>query len=525
MEEKRIKVNEELTGDSSLFFTASSSAPPDMPSLGSRYEVRQLLGSGGMGEVWQVFDRELKAVLAVKVLKRALCRDAALVRRFEQEAKAVSSLKHPSLVSIYGFGTTDDGLPYLTMEYLSGETLAAYLERQGTIELAQALPLFCQIAQALAAVHDAGIVHRDLKPGNIFLSQIDGAYRIKLVDFGIAKIQAVEGRDAMTLTQTGEFFGSPLYMSPEQCKGEKVDGRCDIYALGCVMYECLSGVSPFQEQAENQLKVLLAQISSPPAPFHPGLLLPDSLKAVVIKCLAKEPSSRYSTVQALLKDLELIASGNLEGAPVQEGLPQSGGPGEILQTIIWTVIAVLVFFCLLAPRLPAQVSFVLAFLFLLAIGYGFYKLMQANDKLGSALHLDANSYRCFTIADLETVESLIGKLAAHGFPYRGSERFWGGFTLLFRQADRSVMQARCYYPEVYLERDGTRGEFLEFVEMNIDMRAREKGTDVNVIFSGTRLSSEPAQALKTMTSAHIYQLLSENYLHLSRTDSEKESQS
>ncbi len=366
MEEKPLKVNEELSGESSLFLTASSSEPPELPLLGTRYEVQNLLGEGGMGVVWQVFDRELKAVMAVKVLKRALCRDAAAVRRFEQEAKAVSSLKHPSLVTIYGFGTTNDGLPYLSMEYLSGETLAAYLERKGTLDLAQSLNLFCQIAEALAAVHEAGIVHRDLKPGNIFLSQIDGVYRIKLVDFGIAKVQAVEGRDAMTLTQTGEFFGSPLYMSPEQCKGEKIDGRCDIYALGCVMYECLSGVSPFQEQAENQLKLLLAQISSSPAPFHTGLLLPESLKAVVFKCLAKEPSARYSTVQALLSDLERITSGKLEGAQVQEALPQSGGSGEFLSTIIWTAIAVLVFFCLLAPHLPSPVSIVLAFLLLVS---------------------------------------------------------------------------------------------------------------------------------------------------------------
>ncbi len=518
MEEKPQKLNEELTGDSSLFLTASSSEPPDLPLLGARYEVRQLLGSGGMGEVWQVFDRDLKAVLAVKVLKRALCRDAAAVRRFEQEAKAVSSLKHPSLVSIYGFGTTDDGLPYLTMEYLSGQTLAAYLERQGTIDLAQALPLFCQIAQALAAVHAAGIVHRDLKPGNIFLRQVEGQYRIKLVDFGIAKVQALEGRDAMTLTQTGEFFGSPLYMSPEQCKGEKIDGRCDIYALGCVMYECLSGVSPFQEQAENQLKLLLAQISSPPAPFHPDLLLPASLKAVIFKCLAKEASARYSTVQALLKDLERISSGNQEGGYLQATVAESSNTGGVWpQSIIWIAITVLIFFCLFPRSLPEPLNLMLALLLLFALAYGFYKLFQTDR----GLQLEDNNYKCHTLADLQTVESLLSTLPSRGFPLKGIERFWGGLSILLRQNDRSVMQGRCYYPEICHRDDGSTDEILEFIEMNIDMRAREKGTDVNVIFSGTRLSAEAAQALKTMTSAHIYQLLSENYLQLSRTDSDK----
>ncbi|HMY52501.1 MAG TPA: serine/threonine-protein kinase [Candidatus Obscuribacter sp.] len=522
MEEKPLKVNEELSGESSLFLTASSSEPPELPLLGVRYEVQNLLGEGGMGVVWQVFDRELKAVMAVKVLKRALCRDAAAVRRFEQEAKAVSSLKHPSLVTIYGFGTTNDGLPYLSMEYLSGETLAAYLERKGTLDLAQSLNLFCQIAEALAAVHEAGIVHRDLKPGNIFLSQIDGVYRIKLVDFGIAKVQAVEGRDAMTLTQTGEFFGSPLYMSPEQCKGEKIDGRCDIYALGCVMYECLSGVSPFQEQAENQLKLLLAQISSPPAPFHTGLLLPESLKAVVFKCLAKEPSARYSTVQALLSDLERITSGNQEGSHLQATVAKSTTTGGAWsQSIVWIAITVLIFFCLFPRTLPEPLNLMLALLLLSALAYGFYKLFQTDR----GLRLEENSYKCHTLADIETVESLISTLPSRGFPLKGIERFWGGFSILLRQNDRSVMQGRCYYPEIYHRDDGSSYESLEFIEMNIDIRAGEKGTDVNVIFSGTRLSSEPAQALKTMTSAHIYQLLSENYLHLSRTDSEKESQS
>lgn len=522
MEEKPLKVNEALSGESSLFLTASSPEPPVRPLLGSRYEVQNLLGEGGMGVVWQVFDRELKAVLAVKVLKRALCRDAAAVKRFQQEVVAVSSLKHPSLVSIYGFGTTDDGLPYLTMEYLRGETLSAYLERHGTIDLALSIKLFCLIAEALAAVHAAGIVHRDLKPGNIFLQQVEGDIHIRLVDFGIAKVQAVEGRDAMTLTQTGEFFGSPLYMSPEQCKGEKIDGRCDIYALGCVIYECLSGVSPFQEQAENQLKLLLAQISSPPAPFPTNLPVPAALNAVIFKCLAKEPSARYSTAHALLRDLERIACGNQAGGLVQATVAESTTTGGAWsQSIVWIAITVLIFYCLFPRILPEPLNLMLALFLLSALAYGFYKLFQSDR----GLRLEDNNYKCHTLADIETVESLISTLPSHGFPLKGIDRFWGGFSILLRQNDRSVMQGRCYYPEIYHRDDGSSYDSLDFIEMNIDMRASEKGTDVNVIFSGTRLSSEPAQALKTMTSAHIYRLLSENYLQLSKTDKDKESQS
>ncbi len=282
-----------------------------MPELGARFEILGLLGEGGMGAVYKVRERETQKVFAAKVLKPELARDPGAVRRFEQEVLAASELTHPNLIFIYGSHRTADGAPYMVMTFVDGESLSQCLQYNKTLPAARALHIFRQVAEALQHVHEKGIVHRDLKPSNILIYQhVTKKDAVRLVDFGIAKMQGLSGTG--TLTQTGELFGSPYYMSPEQCSGEALDARSDIYSLGCVMYQTLCGKPPFE--SDNAIKTMFSHLQDKPKPLHlvkPGAEIPKSLEAVVMRCLAKDPAARYPTAAALASDLEAVAAGRV----------------------------------------------------------------------------------------------------------------------------------------------------------------------------------------------------------------------
>lgn len=270
-----------------------------------RYDILETLGKGGMSVVFKARDRRLKKDVALKVLMPHLTADALSIQRFQQEASAASNLDHPNIVKVYNVGSTASGLPFMTMDYLSGRSLSAVVKDAGRLEYAEALNIFVQLAGALAHAHEKGVIHRDLKPSNIIVSSSgDESEVVKIVDFGIAKLLSQDGHTQAKLTQTGEVFGSPHYMSPEQCLGGELDERSDIYSMGCLMYEVLIGRTP--HQGESTLHILHKHISETPPSFKsaaPQTNLPEQLEAVVFKCLERKREDRLPSMTQLKKEL------------------------------------------------------------------------------------------------------------------------------------------------------------------------------------------------------------------------------
>ena len=313
----------ECNCDRSLIGVTNTPAPPGAASLpgredqdatltgqtiAARYEVLALLGRGGMGTVYKVRDHDSGSILALKVISDRLSDPEAYERRLAQEASAVKALTHRNIVALKGAGKTDQGTPFLVMDFVPGKSLDALMQAEGGVNLDQAIDIFVQIAEALDHAHAKGIVHRDLKPGNILLLEDgSGTYCVKIIDFGIAKICDHPGEDKTKLTQTGELMGSPQYMSPEQCRGDHLDARSDIYSLGCTMYEVLSGRPPFA--GENPVRVILKHLSEPPERWTKDGRVDADLQNLVLRCLAKDPADRYQSAALLLHDLRQIEQG------------------------------------------------------------------------------------------------------------------------------------------------------------------------------------------------------------------------
>src|SRR5512132_792506 len=275
------------------------------------YEVLSVLGTGGMAEVYRARDTRLGREIALKVVNEALAGNPELVRRFEQEARLAGSLNHPNLVAVYDVGL-HEGAPYFITELLRGESLRHRLSR-GRVPLDSALDWGAQLAQGLAAAHARGIVHRDVKPENVFLTS-DG--HVKLLDFGIAKLaegMRAEGPHGILdetvtptggETQTGQILGTPAYMSPEQVRGEKVDARTDIFSLGAVLYELVSGQRPFP--GGSLVESGHAILHDDPAPLPDEV--PMAVAQVVRRCLEKEPGRRHQSASDLAFALEILRS-------------------------------------------------------------------------------------------------------------------------------------------------------------------------------------------------------------------------
>lgn len=287
----------------------ASLADPRLELLGQvvegRYDITETLGKGGMSVVFKARDRRLKKTVAVKVLMPHLSVDPLSVQRFQQEATAASHLDHPNIVKVYNVGATDSGLPFMAMDYLEGQSLSQVIKEKGRLDYEEALNIFVQLTGALAHAHQKGVIHRDLKPSNVILSH-HGAERdiAKLVDFGIAKVLSQDGHTQAKLTQTGDIFGSPHYMSPEQCLGGELDERSDVYSMGCLMYEALTGRPP--HTGESTLQILHKHISETPASFKsviPETSTSAQLEAIVFKCLAPKRDDRIASMTQLKNEL------------------------------------------------------------------------------------------------------------------------------------------------------------------------------------------------------------------------------
>ena len=277
--------------------------------VAGRYEIERVLGRGGMGTVYQVRHTKLGKRFALKVLRREVASDADSVRRFIQEAQIAAAVKHENLADVSDCGeiSSDDlaslgqeRLPFFVMEMLQGESLGERIRDRGAIDASTAAEVLRQCALGLSAAHAAGVIHRDLKPDNIFLTELEGKLVCKLLDFGVAKILSRQ-----KLTRAGTVFGTPYYMSPEQASGGAIDGRTDIYALGVVLYEALTGNVPFS--AETHMGVLTKHVFEVPRPIETVIDDPARLGALgplIMRCLEKHPADRFADALALARAVE-----------------------------------------------------------------------------------------------------------------------------------------------------------------------------------------------------------------------------
>jgi len=263
--------------------------------LGDRYEILQLLGQGGMGAVYKARDLELERLVALKVIRPDLASHPEILRRFKQELILAREVTHRNVVRIFDLGQAS-GVRYITMQYVEGRDLRALLHEKGKLTPEEAVPIFLQIAAALEAAHHAGVVHRDLKPQNVMVDK-DG--RVYVMDFGLARSLETPG-----MTQTGALMGTPEYMSPEQAKGMKVDARSDLFSLGIIFYEMLSGVSPFK--ADTAMATMFKRTQERAVPLaQAGSGVPVFLSDIVSKCLEIEPEERFASARELAQQLEI----------------------------------------------------------------------------------------------------------------------------------------------------------------------------------------------------------------------------
>lgn len=269
--------------------------------IAERYQVEKVLGKGGMGMVYKGRHIYMNRAVAIKILHPEQSRDPAVVSRFRKEARSLCQFSHPNLVGVFDFGVMSTGEPFMVMDYCDGQSLDKILHKTGKISVKRGLNLFEQVCRALEAVHNQGIIHRDVKPSNILVGAED---LVKLVDFGLAK--SVGGLEHLIkLTCTGEVVGSPSYMSPEQCTGQELDHKSDIYSLGVAMYEAFTGEMPFQ--ADSFYELLNQHIRGTPSrdPFITNNL-PRELEEVIFRCLDKNPEGRFQSARELLQALESV---------------------------------------------------------------------------------------------------------------------------------------------------------------------------------------------------------------------------
>lgn len=317
-------------GDPHTVTPSQSSTGFDTPgtSLGTKlssgtkvgeYQILARIGEGGMGTVYSAVHPIIGKKVAIKVLAARLAKNKNAISRFVLEARAVNDIQHPGLVDIFSFGRLTDGRHYFVMEYLEGRNLGDVLCERMSLPMAEALPLFIEVGRALIAVHAKGIVHRDLKPENILLLAAvqTGGQKVKLVDFGLAKL--VEGVPAHLSaggprTAAGVNVGTPHYMSPEQCRGQKVDARSDLYALGVLLYETLTGRLPFDGATTVDIwQAHVEQAPRPPIDLAPNTVSP-ALNAIILRLLAKKADHRLQTAADFCTALEELGD---DGQPKQ----------------------------------------------------------------------------------------------------------------------------------------------------------------------------------------------------------------
>jgi eukaryotic-like serine/threonine-protein kinase len=285
-------------------------ATPLQGSVGAKtitnYQFIRLIGEGGMANVYEAEHVVLKKRVAIKVLKAHLSETTAPIR-FQQEAQTASRLRHPNIVGVYDCGISELGEPYMVMDLVAGETLDKRL-KQGPLSVNESLEIIKQVCAGVACAHENGVLHRDLKPSNIILEEQGSEKSARVLDFGIAKI--VQETDAAVKTRTGELFGTPTYMSPEQISGETLDQRSDVFAIGCILYELLTGQPPVV--GNTIIEIMFKQVNETPCSLSEASLgrkFPRQLENLVFRAIAKESSSRFATAKRMLVAIENLQSG------------------------------------------------------------------------------------------------------------------------------------------------------------------------------------------------------------------------
>lgn len=338
-------------------------------SLLERYKLLEPIGEGGMSVIYKARHLLMDKMVAIKLLHARLGGSQTSVKRFQMEAKAASLLNHPNIIAVHDFGVMPNGTAFLVMDYEPGESLAAYISSHGPLSPQQSLPLFKALADALDHAHQQGVLHRDLKPSNIMIVQsASGELTGKIVDFGIAKVldpqPQTESGAKPQLTATGEVFGSPSYMSPEQCQGADLDNRSDIYSLGCLMYEALSGSPPFG--GANTLEILFKQINQDVAPLvMPGNpRLETGLNTILKRCLAKDRDGRYAVARDIASDIAKLEQGGALADAAGSRQPGQQQPGllralkqprtQITALLIVVAVALLNVFAFKPAQQPAH---------------------------------------------------------------------------------------------------------------------------------------------------------------------------
>ncbi|MCA9801044.1 MAG: serine/threonine protein kinase [Cyanobacteria bacterium HKST-UBA02] len=285
---------------------SASERDPEMvgKTVGGHFEVLSVLGKGGMSTVYKARHILLDRIVAIKFVLPKLVHDEKTIWRFQQEAKAATSLQHPNICGVKEFGLDERGCPFLVMDLIDGQTLkdliGKRLAEKRIIELAR------QICAGLEYAHAQGVIHRDLKPENIVVTRDkSGAEEVKILDFGIAKLLR-DDEEGPNLTKTGDIFGTPTYMSPEQCLGKRVDRRSDIYSLGCLLYEMAAGKPPFA--SDSSLEMLMLHVNESPPPLE-KLSVTADMEKIIYCCLRKDPDERYQSIKDLASDLEDLDQG------------------------------------------------------------------------------------------------------------------------------------------------------------------------------------------------------------------------
>lgn len=302
--------------------------------IADRLKLSMCVGAGGMAKVYLAQQLDVARTVVVKLLRPMEASDLArrdLIARFHREARAVARLNHPNIVQVHFFGETEQGEPFLVMEFVAGRPLDVVLEQEGPLAIPRALKIMAQIAEAMTAAHEAGVVHRDLKPGNVML--MDGpadSPQIKVLDFGIAKM--VEDPEDHTglkqtspLTMGGEVYGTPEYISPEQARGESVDARADLYALGCVGYELLTGCLVFEVTGKRYGHLVKHATEQPvgPAARAPHLNIPPQVDRLILRCLEKDPDARPQSAAQLQAHIEAVLAELARGPEAAPAEPPS----------------------------------------------------------------------------------------------------------------------------------------------------------------------------------------------------------
>ena len=281
-------VDVQTDGAAALAIDPAEELPPG--TMVGEYRIERMIGYGGMGIVYGAVHPVIGKRAAIKVLNARYCADRESVTRFVREAQAVNKIAHANIVDIFSIGQLDDGRSYLVMEWLQGETLMDRIEKQ-PLSIKETIALMIALTRGLEAAHNAGVIHRDLKPENVFLIPEDDSFRVKLLDFGIAKLTS---RAPTRKTATGMTVGTPLYMSPEQAKGNAIDGRTDIYSLGILAYAMVCRTTPFETESSH-VEVLHAHISKEPRPLHEIVPdVPPALESLILQMLSKKAEDRPS---------------------------------------------------------------------------------------------------------------------------------------------------------------------------------------------------------------------------------------